>query len=296
MIRAQGPDVLRFLQGLLSCDVEKMPVGSARAGTLLTVKGKILWDAVVLRHAEEVFELAVPAECADDAFTKLDRHLIMDEVELSRPSADTQLAVVAGVAPRAQDDTVQNFAGDYPVEGTLLRGTREAIAGLLAEHPRLDEQGFARHRVGAGLPAWGFEVHADHFPPEVGLVRGVSYDKGCFMGQEPLARIHARGQTNWVMVRVSCDQALGACVPGEPIALSHPDRENAGRCTTWAASPTASSTAGATAGLGIVHRKLARQGVELNDAQGRVFRVASGPLGDDAGNQGNQARRATVAI
>ena len=49
---------------------------------------------------------------------------------------------------------------------------------------------------------------ADTFPPEVGFVAAVSYDKGCYMGQEPLARIHARGQVNRVLVQVGASRSI----------------------------------------------------------------------------------------
>ena len=145
------------------------------------------------------------------------------------------------------------------------------MASALAGVERADDDALTQHRIDTATPAWGYELQAGFFPPEVGFTYGVSYDKGCFMGQEPLARIHARGQVNRVMVRV--ETAAG------PSALSHPDRAEAGRLT---------SVAGGR-GLAIVRRELAAEGTVLQAAEGGAVKVISGPLGDDAGVAGRNA-------
>ena len=110
------------------------------------------------------------------------------------------------------------------------------------------------------------------FPPEIGFVYGVAYDKGCYLGQEPLARIHARGQVNRVMVQVIADAAAEV-----PAALRAPERDDAGTWTTAVPLPSGAC------GLAIVRRDSARPGVVLRTADDRAVRVVSGPLGDDPG-------------
>ena len=276
LIEAQGPDVVRFLQGLLSQDVNEIAAGEGRAAALLTVKGKIVWDAVVLRRDEGHFVLAVPADLVDAALEKLDRHLIMDEVTLRR--SDAKLALAWGNATPASAAGLESFSVDYPLEGHLLVGSAEAIEALGAS---ATSEAFHATRIAQGVPAWGFEVVPDRFPPEVGFVRSVSYDKGCFMGQEPLARIHARGKTNWVMVRV---EALGAfavtLAPGEGLGLSSDSRVDGGHLTSFGA------TDGGGRGLAVLHRSLAVEGTVLRASDDRQFEVCSEPLGDDPGMGG----------
>jgi folate-binding Fe-S cluster repair protein YgfZ len=111
----------------------------------------------------------------------------------------------------------------------------------------------------------------------------VSYDKGCFMGQEPLARVHARGQVNRVMVQVRSHQA-----PPERAVLGSAEREKAGEWTSWAPHGDA------IIGLALVHRSLATPGTVLRTAAGVEVEVTSGPLGDDPGGgtreSGKEAR------
>ena len=105
----------------------------------------------------------------------------------------------------------------------------------------------------------------------------VSYDKGCFLGQEPLARVHARGQVNRVMVRLRGETVDPAATADFPRALTSDEREKAGEWTTMAARE------GGTWGLALVHRSLARPGAQVRDEAGHVLEVVSEPLGDDPG-------------
>ena len=282
LLRFAGADVRRFLQGLLSADMNGLRPGHACPAAILTVKGKLVSDAIVLCGADESIALAVPAEIVDAVAALIDRHIIMDDVQMTvDPSLRFALVWPAGPEPGAG---VQGFVTRHPAPGCLLVGEEAALQATLAGVPEGDEHAWNLHRVAAGAPAWGHEITADTFPPEVGFVAAVSYDKGCYMGQEPLARIHARGQVNRVMVQVQA-----ARMPDGPVELAAPDRPAAGRWTTWASSP-----AGAV-GLAIVHRSVARPGTMLTGAGVGAVEVCSGPLGDDPGVPGKQ-RAASVQL
>ena len=268
VLRLQGPDTGRFLQGTVSADVTGAKPGDAVAATLLTVKAKIVSELIVLVHGEETIDLLIPADTFEAVETHLERHIIMDQVEVARRDDQVVAALwgegLAEVAPPVR------WACSHPVRGQLLVGTEAEIADALGAVARADAAAFDAHRIEAGVPAWGFEVRADFFPPEVGFVGAVSYDKGCYLGQEPLARIHARGQVNRVMVRVQVD-GTGSV----PLALDHADRPDSGTLTT---------VSGAV-GLAIVRRSFATPGQSLT-GEGVVVHVTSGPLGDDPGLRG----------
>src|SRR5690606_8869064 len=93
IVRVTGEDALRFLQGLLTADVGELTPGRATPAALLTVKGKIISEVWVLAVTEQEPWLVVPAELGDAVITKLDSHIIMDDVELE-PLADHQCAIV----------------------------------------------------------------------------------------------------------------------------------------------------------------------------------------------------------
>lgn len=265
VLRLHGPDTHRFLQGTVSADVSKAAPGHAVPATLLTVKAKIVSELIVLVQDDTTVDLLIPADTFDGVQSHLDRHIIMDEVEVA-PREDQVVAAVWGEGLREADGGLR-WSCTHPVHGQLLVGTAEDVAGALDGVSTADAAAFSAHRVEVGAPGWGFEVTPDRFPPEVGFVGAVSYDKGCYLGQEPLARIHARGQVNRVMVRVSIEGAAEA-----PAGLSHVDRPEAGTLTTVAGDQ----------GLAVLRRSFAETGQSLS-ADGVTVTVRSGPLGDDPG-------------
>lgn len=281
LIRVAGADLRRFLQGLLSADIEALRPGHGCPSAILTVKGKLVSEAIVLCDAEGAIALAVPGEIADAVVELIDRHIIMDDVTIALDAAQRFALVWPGYAGAAG---VTGYATRHPAPGVLLVGEEGALAAALAKVTVASEDAWNRYRVGEAAPAWGHEIVADTFPPEVGFVAAVSYDKGCYMGQEPLARIHARGQVNRVMVRVSA-----GTLPAGPVTLAASDRPVAGRWTTWASDP-----AGAI-GLAVVHRSVAVPGTVLTGEGVGPVTVTSGPLGDDPG-VGGKAKVATVQL
>jgi folate-binding protein YgfZ len=288
VVRVSGEDALRFLQGLLTADVGELTPGRATPAALLTVKAKIVSEVWVLAVAEHEPWLVVPAELAQEVIAKFDSHIIMDDVELE-PLAEHGCAIVwrdeavlaaADLAPR---EGVLAFDTRHPLPGVLLVGPRQALAELRGDDvgESANADAFTAARINHGRPAWGHELAPGRFPPEVGFVEAVSYDKGCYLGQEPLSRLHHRGQVNRVMVRVSL-----AALPSEAGALElRTDKGEAGTLTSWATS---------LGGLAIVKRALAQPGVQLHAGDVAVT-VASGPLGDDPGH-GGRAQTAAVTL
>jgi len=278
-LRLSGPDARRFLQGTVTADIERLPVGRAVPAALLTVKGKIVAELVVLRAGDDTpdapqLDVLVPRDIVDELVVLLDRHIVMDDVTVARD--DEAIAAIVWdeddpdrppVAPDVDRTVVET---QHPLPGWLVVGPAAALRSALAQAVPVDADEFERARVESGSPGWRREVQPGFFPPEVGFVGAVAFDKGCYLGQEPLARIHARGQLHRVMVQVLAEQAVPV-----PVPLRAPEREDAG---TWTTAVTLPSGA---CGLAIVRREFARPGTVLTTSDGRQVRVASGPLGDD---------------
>jgi tRNA-modifying protein YgfZ len=213
----------------------------------------------------------------------------MDDVELE-PLDDHGCVIVwrdEGVITAGELSSragISAFEATHPLAGVLLVGPRDALAQLSGEDigERADADTFTAARVTAGRPAWGHEIAEDRFPPEVGFVAAVSYDKGCYLGQEPLSRIHNRGQVNRVMVRVSLASTPPADVGA--IELRSGDAE-VGSLTTWT---------NGLSGLAIIKRAQAKPGTKLRAGDVAV-EVVSGPLGDDPGRAG-RGQSATVSL
>lgn len=273
LVRLQGPDARRFLQGTVTADIEGLAADTAVPAALLTVKGKIVAELVVMRASADAIDVLLPRDIADDTIALLDRHIVMDDVELVRDPD--------GIAAIVWDDddpetapalAVPTKATRHPLPGWLVVGAPDALRAALATAERVSVDEFERARVDSGTPAWRHELAPGFFPPEVGFVYAVAYDKGCYLGQEPLARIHARGQVNRVMVQVVAEATAEV-----PAALHADGRDDAGTWTTAVALPSGAG------GLAIVRRDFAKPGEVLRTADDRAVRVVSGPLGDDPG-------------
>lgn len=285
IVRVTGDDAVRFLQGLLTADVAELAPGSARAATMLTVKGKIVSEVWVLAVDDDERWLALPESIGAEILAKLDGHIIMDDVQLE-PLPDQDCALVWRNSDRLQareleplPEGVRAFEATHPLPGVLLVGPAPALDAVTFGEPA-DAGVFTVARIGHGRPAWGFEITPDHFPPEVGFVDAVSYEKGCYLGQEPLSRIHNRGQVNRVMVRVRLSAEIEATLPVELTIDARPVGE-------------LTSVAGLD-GLAIVRRNVATPDTKLTAGEVKA-RVVTPPIGDDPGGPG-RTTTATVKL
>lgn len=264
-----GADTERFVQGLISADVKELATDQVLAASLLTVKGKLLSDALVWRNQEGHFFLAFPQSRGEDMREHVDRHIIMDDVQ-TRPVQERGLALQSTLEHnRPAQGLAPPMRCSYPLPGVLWFGEKSALDAQRGDLPPGQADDFDRLRIQSGTPAWSRELDERRLPPEAGFTSSISYKKGCFMGQEPLARIHARGRVNRVLVRLT--GTLDSTLPAQ---LSCEEREQAGELTTWSAQ--------LGQGLAIVHRSVAEVGKQLQ-CQGASLQVQSPPLGDDPG-------------
>ena len=210
VVRLRGPDTRRFLQGSVSGNLDQLGPGSAVTAALLTVKGKLVSELVVLDSGDTT-DLLVPRSEAEAVASAFEEHIVMDDVTVERV-ADASAAMVW------DDDDVERLIAlpgsglqcartRHPLPATLVVGPIGSLRSALAEAIAIDSSEFDRVRIESATPGWGAELRPGFFPPEIGFVYAVSYDKGCYLGQEPLARIHARGQVNRVMVRIVAESS-----------------------------------------------------------------------------------------
>jgi folate-binding protein YgfZ len=278
LLRLRGPDARRFLQGTVSGNLDELSPTQAVAAALLTVKGKIVAELVVLQSSDTL-DVLVPRSEADAVARSFEEHIIMDDVTVER--ADEIGAAIVwddeGVDPDLATDGLIVVGTRHPLPATLVVGPMTTLRAALGDAEAVDAAGFDRARIESGTPGWGAELRAGYFPPEVGFVYAVAYDKGCFLGQEPLARIHARGQVNRVMVRVVAESFVAT-----PVDVRAETRDDAGTLTTCVGEISGAG------GLAIVRREFAVAGTLLRTATEPpvALRVVSGPIGDDPGVRG----------
>jgi folate-binding protein YgfZ len=240
-VRAAGPDAVTFLQGQLSQDVAGLAVGGSTWALLLQPQGKVVAFLRVLRVGEEELVLETDAGFGAAVVERLNRFKLRVKCDLD-PLDWTCLAVrgpaaaervAAGVSPGSHV-----VAADWPgLPGADLVGkSPEAPAGVT----RCSPEAYEVVRIEAGIPVMGREIDEKTIPAEVGVVdRSVSFTKGCYTGQELVARIDSRGGNVPRHLRgiIVCD---GASAPAG--ATLEVDSKAVGELTSVAESPGRGST------------------------------------------------------
>lgn len=234
LLRVSGPNAAEYLQGQLTNDVEALEPGEGQHSTLLDRKGRIQADLRVLRPLPEEVLLETEPESRAAAFRHLGMYSVGREVEIADVSDEH--TVLSLIGPRAVEIAgtaalPEDFCEPARVGGVdcLAAGGREGVDLIAprAEAARvleaLREAGAVPIsaaaaeilRVEAGVPRFGAEIGPETMPAEAGIVeRAVSFTKGCYIGQETVARLHYKGRPNRHLrgLRLSAPAAPGASV------------------------------------------------------------------------------------
>ena len=232
-----GPDALSFLQGQLSQDID-LPTGHSTWSLLLQPQGKMVALLRVLRQADQRFVLETDEGFGDSVIERINRFRLRVKAEVE-PLAWRCLAVRG---PRSHE-ALSGAAGTVVVaDWPGLLGAD--LVGDAPEPPpdvRLCSlDAYEVVRIEAGIPAMGRELDENTIPAEAGIVdRTVSFTKGCYTGQELVARIDSRGGN--VPRRLQGVVLGGDTVPPAGARVFSGEKD-VGRLTSVAASPARPAT------------------------------------------------------
>jgi folate-binding protein YgfZ len=268
-----GEDAASFLTGQVTADVEGLAPGEGSYAALLTPKGKIVCDLRVLAIGEgaapEELLLLCERSGLQALFDHLRRHLIGFRAELHKRTLQQGLVSVAG--PRTGEVLGDLLTGlgerEHDHRATALDGVRVRVVrtdvgvdvvATAEDVPRvlaaLEARGIAPVpaaafevlRVESGRPLLGHELDDSVMPAEAGIVeRAVSFTKGCYIGQETVARLHWRGRPNRHLRGLLLEDA----VPEATVLVD--DGREVGRVTTVVHSPRRGPIA-----LGLLRREI----------------------------------------
>jgi aminomethyltransferase len=268
----EGEDRVRLLNALTTNDVESLSLGRGCHSALTTVKGKLIAELFVLRRESDLVVVVAQGDGGAVA-AAIEKHVIADDVTVANKS--DQIGTVAVEGPKSREivwrlfpdvtlpaDPFHFVDADYlgtPV--TILRGNitgesgfhffapRDGIARIreyLIQSGRADDMALVgraawnTRRVEAGLPWWVEDVLAgENFPKECRLDEVVSYNKGCYLGQETLARMHYRGHPNRLLSAVVPAGGTSGELPRAGREMFAPDDPSkpVGRVTSAVVSP-----------------------------------------------------------
>lgn len=199
VVMASGADTATFLQGQLSQDVAGLAVGSSAWSLLLQPQGKIDAWLRVTRRAEDTFALDVDGGYGQAVITRLNRFKLRTNCDLELQAGWRCLAVRGPAAtPERAVELLEASGAEYSADAGWpgLAGF-DLFGPALVVPTGLRECGLDAYeavRVEAGVPAMGRELDESTIPAEAPIVdRSVSFTKGCYTGQELVARIDSRG-------------------------------------------------------------------------------------------------------
>jgi folate-binding protein YgfZ len=236
-----GTDAVAFLQGQLTNDIEASPPGAGCYAALLDRKGHIQSDLRVLRLGPERLWLDLEPEATETVSRHLSLHRVGQEVEIADRSGDRAILSIIGPGASAISGA-GNLSPEHAHRELQLAGTRcravgtdvgvdvvcdvgdvGAVAAALLEAgaEKVNEPAAEIVRVESGRPRFGREMSAATLPQEAGIDdRAVSFSKGCYIGQETVARLHYKGKPNRHLRGLRLEQPVAG---GDSIRLG--DRE-----------------------------------------------------------------------
>ena len=269
VIRAQGEQAAAFLQAQLTQDVEAMPVGQARLAAYCNAKGRMLASFVVCRRAEGEFWLVCSRDLLAPTLKKLSMYVLRAKVRLSDASGELAVygligdaidAVAASACPSsAEGQNDSGFLAPLPAADSAARALWVGpAAGALPAGPTLSSALWDWAAVRSGVATVTAPV-AEAFVPQMlnyESVDGVSFKKGCYPGQEVVARSQFRGA---IKRRAYVGHVNGAAQAGQDVFAAGDTREPVGVIAQAADAPQ-----GGTAVIAVLRSEDVAAGLALH--------------------------------
>ena len=213
-----GPDRIRYLNGQVTNDIALLAPAQAVLAAVCTAKGRMEGAVHIAAHGDALYLDAAP-ELQDSLGARLGKYLIADDAVLEDITSLWSLSHVFGAAVPAQPDTgfiVRHARYGVPGHDVWIPGCGAVVIG-----DSVGEDIVAILRLEHGLPAWGAELTPQTLPPEAGpaMLEAISYTKGCYVGQETIARLKSVGHVNRTLVFLRSDSAAFP-VPGTKLVRS----------------------------------------------------------------------------
>jgi folate-binding protein YgfZ len=273
-----GADRQAFLHNFCTNDIKRLVPGQSCEAFFTNVKGKILGHGLVTCRSEELVVIGVPGQ-VPRLLEHLDRYVIREDVQLRDSTSERHFLLLAGTG-RAHEYFSQSLACSTPPAiparffSWKLISDNSGLVELSPQEPTSMLAAFGGHglmlvgppafhavRIEFGTPLFGIDFDEGSFPQEVGRdSQAISFTKGCYLGQETVARIDALGHVNQHLV--------GARFSAEEPPKTGTELIHAGRTVGHVTSATYSPRLKAPLALAMLRREQAAPGSRLDSAAG----------------------------
>ena len=300
-----GRDRAAYLQGLLTNDISALTPGRGCYAAYLTAQGRMITDLSVYELGDAMM-LVTPAQTKDAVLARLDQFIFAEDVQLGDVTDALGLVVVVGpeaasVVARAtgveravlealpDEGVVRQVVEEQPVvvmrvsdagePGLQIAAPRAyldaLVEGCVADHvPVLDDATADMLRIEAGVPLFGPDMADDTIPLEAGIeTRAISFNKGCYVGQEVIIRVLHRGGGRVAQKLVGLTWPAGSPVPVPGAVLQH-EGKDVGSVTSSAQS----EGLGVPIALAYLKRDYLEPGTTVTDSDGVGATVVALPF------------------
>ncbi|MFO0602547.1 MAG: glycine cleavage T C-terminal barrel domain-containing protein [Polyangiales bacterium] len=239
-VSVRGRDRLTWLNGMVTNDTRSLAPGRGVYAAVVGLKGKVLTDLFAGGREDEVI-LVMPAARVDEVLAHFDHYIVMEDVFVARRDGAVvtlqgpkAASLAASLAPAATADRLGRGGLDLLLDDNDAR--YELLASLASEGrvTPVSDEAWEVARLEAGVAAFGRDFDTSNFVQEAGVTRrAVSFQKGCYLGQEVVCRLEMRGHVQKSLIGLVVE---GDAPPaGEPVMT---DGKDVGRVTSAATSVT----------------------------------------------------------
>lgn len=272
VIEFTGPDRGKFLNNFCTNAVRDLTTHQIREVFITDVKGHTIGHGHVIAIGESLLFITVPDQ-ADALIKHFDRYIIREQVTLNDRTNDKLLYSFLGPTSDSSMTTLLDitFVGDRGevFDFNLPRPESKLIVidrdKSTTTHLQFTAMGFVECsydawtaiRIDSGYPLFGFDITSDNLPQEIQRDKqAISFTKGCYLGQETVARIDALGQVNKLLVGLRIDEAIENISSKELAAEGKP----VGKITSLSYSPRLNTILA----LGYVKRQFSKVGTRIS--------------------------------
>jgi folate-binding protein YgfZ len=274
-----GPDATSFLQGMVTNDVEVLPVGESCAVAFLTAKGAMVSDGRVLKREHELL-IDVGQGQGEPVRAFLEKYLISEDAAIESVEAYAVVSIFGTNARRGEllKKISQNAVvgqlhtpAQWCTDVLVSRASLDEVIKACEHSTRISSETLEVLRVEMGVPLFGVDLNTSSIPLDVNLDHAIAYKKGCYIGQEVIARATYRGQMNKKLVGFVLDAMATTSSAGSEVIAGD---KKVGVLTSVVQSPRRN----ALVALGFVHRDFVETPNELTLSSGGTARVVALPF------------------
>jgi glycine cleavage system T protein len=301
-----GDHRVSFLHRIVSNEVKSLSTGQGTYATLLNAQGRILVDLRIYADQDRLW-VDTDADLAEKAMTTFKHYIIGDRVEIepselyavalqgpqSRRAVQCLLGSKVARLEREMDHCVVEYEG-RPARAVRLSSTAEegyevwlqseglkhfwraALDGGMAS--ACGTEALESLRIEAGIPRYGQDLAEDTLALEAGLLNALSFNKGCYIGQEIVERARSRGHVNWKLMGLRLEAGAQVPKPGEALTQ---DGKTVGEVTSACFSPSFDRPLA----LAYLRREVSEPGTRLAFATGSAAEVMQLPFLSRGGSQ-----------